>query len=164
MLSPQRGEGKPDLPDEAFEKLRQKAFLAPSQLVLIFTPRPIKIPVWEQQVTASCAGYAVTLAAHALGLGAIWKSSPFLDGARIREVLGEAGRADAGLDQPWHPQPSTRGAQARGQGARRPARGRGPTGCDPCSRPTKAQKGRVVTPAVGSSTCCVPGRSASLRY
>ena len=41
----------------------------------------------EQTASAACVGYALTLAAHVIGLGAIWKSTPFTDGPRLREIL-----------------------------------------------------------------------------
>lgn len=82
-------EVNPEMPDAVRTKLREKALMAPAQLVVLFSPKEgTKIPHWEQEVTAGCAGYAVTLAAHAVGLGAIWKSSPFMDGRRLRDVLG----------------------------------------------------------------------------
>ena len=81
-------EANPGLPPGIADKLRKKAFAAPTQILLIASPREgMKIPEWEQVVTASCTGYAIALAAFALGLGAIWKSAPIMDGAALREVL-----------------------------------------------------------------------------
>ena len=81
-------ENNPDLPQGLQEKLRSKALAAPTQILIVSSPRPgMKIPVWEQEVTASCTGYAIALAAHALGLGAIWKSAPRMDGAQLRATL-----------------------------------------------------------------------------
>jgi nitroreductase len=70
------------------DKLRGKAFLAPALIVLIASPSPdAKVPVWEQVSSASCTGYAIALAAHYLGLGAVWKTAPFLEGTLLREML-----------------------------------------------------------------------------
>lgn len=81
-------EAKPDVPPGLLEKTRKKAFAAPAFVVLIAAPiLGHKIPVWEQELTAGCAGYAIALAAHAMGLGAIWKSAGVLDGAELRHVL-----------------------------------------------------------------------------
>lgn len=81
-------EAKPDLSPGLLEKLRHKAFAAPALVIVIAAPLPgHKIPVWEQIVTASCTGYALVLAAHALGLGAIWKSAPMLTGRALTETL-----------------------------------------------------------------------------
>lgn len=82
-------EQRPDLPPAGFEKVRKKAFAAPMLVVIIASPQhDMKIPEWEQVVAASCTGYAMVLAAHVLGVGAIWKTSPFLEGRELREVLG----------------------------------------------------------------------------
>lgn len=70
------------------EKLRDKAFAAPVQILIVYSPKPgMKIPEWEQKITASCTGYAITLAASLLGLGAIWKSAPILEGKALRDEL-----------------------------------------------------------------------------
>ena len=45
------------------------------------TPRPR----WEHVASAACVGYAITLAAHQLGLGAMWKSIPFVTAPRCAE-------------------------------------------------------------------------------
>lgn len=82
-------EARPDLPKGLVEKTRAKAFAGPAQIVLVASPREgMKIPEWEQITSASCTGFAIVLAADALGLGAIWKTSNFQDGALLREVLG----------------------------------------------------------------------------
>lgn len=85
-------EANPELPDGIADKLRSKAFAAPMMIAVVAAIRQSKVPAWEQVASAASAGYAITLAAHALGLGAIWKSCPFTQGAMLREVLamGEA--------------------------------------------------------------------------
>lgn len=79
------------LPDFALEKVRAKmhgkAFRSPSIIALIASPKPGKVPAWEQTATAACAGYAIVLAAHALGIGAVWKSVPFTRGQGLTEAL-----------------------------------------------------------------------------
>ena len=81
-------EATPELPAELRDKTRRKAFLAPCLVALIASPiEPSKIPVWEQVVAASCTGYAIVLAADALGLGAVWKTAAVLDGRPLRKVL-----------------------------------------------------------------------------
>ncbi len=81
-------ERMPGLPPHKFDGIRQKAFRSPTLVALISSPKPGKIAVWEQSATAACAGYAIVLAAHALGVGAIWKSVPFTKGSALSEVLG----------------------------------------------------------------------------
>lgn len=81
---------KPDAPAGAFDKLRSKAFRSPTIIAVIASPKPGKIEPWEQHVTASCTGYAIVLAAHALGVGAAWKSVPFTKGQALTELFALA--------------------------------------------------------------------------
>lgn len=76
------------MPEAKLAKLREKAFRSPTTVVLISSPKPGKIEHWEQSATAACAGYAVVLAAHALGIGAVWKSVPFTKGQALSAALG----------------------------------------------------------------------------
>ena len=58
------------------------------------------VPVWEQEASASCTGYAMVLAANALGLGAVWKSAAVLDTPPVRCLFAlTAARETAGLGQ-----------------------------------------------------------------
>lgn len=81
-------EHQPGVAEDTLDRIRSKAFLAPA-LIAVAARITVggKVPEWEQVASASCAGYAITLAAHQLGLGAIWKSSPYHDGAALRSVL-----------------------------------------------------------------------------
>jgi nitroreductase len=77
-----------DLPDAVVAKMRGKAFAAPCAVVLIASPNPeSNVPEWEQVASASCTGYALVLAATALGFGAVWKSAAVLDGTPIRALF-----------------------------------------------------------------------------
>lgn len=82
------GELSPGAPDARLQKIRDKAFRSPALIALVFSPKPGKIERWEQSATAACAGYAVLLAARALGVGAVWKSVPFTRGRAFSEALG----------------------------------------------------------------------------
>ena len=64
----------PDVDAAKLAKAGAKALAAPLQILIIMSPKEGKIPLWEQRATAACCGYALTLAADLLGLGAIWKS------------------------------------------------------------------------------------------
>lgn len=76
------------LTEQQKAKIRQKAFAAPLQVVLVFSPRATqKIPEWEQMATASCTGYAITLGAHALGYGAVWKTFAYGSGSALRTLF-----------------------------------------------------------------------------
>lgn len=78
----------PDLAPEMAERIRSKAFFAPTLIALIASPRvESRVPAWEQVVSASCCGYAIVLAADALGLGAVWKSTVHRDGPELHALL-----------------------------------------------------------------------------
>jgi nitroreductase len=78
----------PGLDEGAQARIRSKAFVAPALIaVAARVDTAAKVAVWEQVASASSAGYAIALAAHQLGLGAIWKSAPHHGGAAIRRVL-----------------------------------------------------------------------------
>jgi nitroreductase len=88
-LHEQRGD---DLPDAVVAKMRNKAFAAPSCIALIASPDvDSNVPVWEQEASAACTGYAIVLSAQALGYGAIWKSAATVDAPAVRRffALGE---------------------------------------------------------------------------
>lgn len=80
-------DGDPDLPEAARAKLRDKAFVAPTFVVIVSSPKPGNVARWEQEASAAAAGYAMTLAAHLLGVGAIWKSAPMRTGRQLDELL-----------------------------------------------------------------------------
>ncbi|MET0146142.1 MAG: nitroreductase [Ilumatobacteraceae bacterium] len=86
-LAAAAAEHEPDVSPAVLDRIRSKAFLAPALIAVAARVTVGKVPEWEQVASASCAGYAITLAAHQLGLGAIWKSSPFHDGAALRATL-----------------------------------------------------------------------------
>lgn len=84
-------EHNPELPAAVADRLRGKAFVAPTLVAVVArVDTTSSVPAWEQVASASCAGYAIMLAAHQLGIGAVWKSSPFHDGSALREVLDMA--------------------------------------------------------------------------
>jgi nitroreductase len=79
---------RPDLDEDGRDRLRQKAFAAPAQVLIIASPDPSsKVAEWEQLASAACTGFAIVLAAHALGIGAIWKSVPFTRGSGLQDLL-----------------------------------------------------------------------------
>ena len=79
--------GDPDLPDGVRQKLRSKAFVAPTLIAVVAAPRPAKVERWEQVASAAASAFAMVLAAHALGLGAMWKSVPFRTGPLLADLL-----------------------------------------------------------------------------
>ena len=51
-----------------------------------------KVPPWEQQVSAGCAAYSMTLAAEALGYAAVWRTGSYTeDPELVTELGGNAG-------------------------------------------------------------------------
>lgn len=77
-----------ELPDVVTAKMRGKAFAAPCQVMIVSSPQlPSNVPEWEQISSASCTGYAMVLAALALGLGAIWKSAAVLHTEPVRSLF-----------------------------------------------------------------------------
>lgn len=87
-------EFRPGMPQGALEKMHSKAFRSPTIICVIASIKPGKIEPWEQNVTAACAGYAIVLAAEAVGVGAVWKSTPFTKGAALADALGLTDREE----------------------------------------------------------------------
>ena len=72
------------------DKVKNKAFFAPLLIAVLSSPRAgTSVPVWEQEATAACAGFAVVLAAEALGYGAVWKSAPVHEGTALATLLAQ---------------------------------------------------------------------------
>jgi nitroreductase len=104
-----------DLPPAVEQKMRQKAYSAPTAVMLIASPHAeSNVPRWEQVASASCTGYAIVLAATSLGFGAVWKSAQVLDTIAVKDLfklgereqllgwvnLGSAGEAARKKEQP----------------------------------------------------------------
>jgi thiosulfate/3-mercaptopyruvate sulfurtransferase len=69
-------------------KAVRKPMFGPLQVAIISSPRPhATVPIWEQEATAALTGYAIELAASALGVGAAWKSGRHLDEEPVRRLL-----------------------------------------------------------------------------
>ncbi len=80
-----------DLPEAVVTKMRGKAYAAPCAVMIIASPRlESNVPEWEQVASASCTGYAMVLAATALGFGAVWKSAAVLGSGPVRTLFGLA--------------------------------------------------------------------------
>jgi nitroreductase len=91
LVAAARGDGPP-LDERIHAKVSSKAFVAPMCVAVIASPTDDhKVPEWEQVASASCTGYAMALAAHAIGLGAVWKSAPFVDAPALRACFGVTG-------------------------------------------------------------------------
>lgn len=106
---------KGELPEAVVHKIEAKTSVAPMQIVVIFSPKlETKIVEWEQFASASCTGFALSLAADALGYGAIWKSFDTGCGEPVRELFHMTkdekvmGWINVGTKIPGHDIPRTR--------------------------------------------------------
>ncbi|WP_442756142.1 nitroreductase [Methylocystis sp. JAN1] len=81
--------GEPEAPPEAVNRERQKPLRAPAILIVAATPKPHpKVPEIEQMLAAGAATQNVLLAAHAMGLGAIWRTGAPAYDPRVVAALG----------------------------------------------------------------------------
>lgn len=80
---------EPGIDADSLEKTRRKALRAPLLVVAIarITEHP-KVPAEEQLLSAGCAVHAMLLAAHAQGLGGIWRTGALARDPRLHEALG----------------------------------------------------------------------------
>lgn len=81
----QSGDAKP----EALDKARRMPLRAPTLVVAIarFTAHP-KVPESEQLLAAGCAVHGLLLAAHAQGVGAIWRTGELSHDPQVAGALG----------------------------------------------------------------------------
>lgn len=99
----------PALGENEKTSVRGKALRAPLVIVTISraTVHP-KVPVLEQDIAAGCATHAMLVAAHALGVGAVWRTGPMSTHPLVMKGLGlEAGEkiiAMLYVGQPLGPQ------------------------------------------------------------
>ncbi|WP_051854808.1 nitroreductase family protein [Streptomyces sp. NRRL B-1347] len=78
----------PELESEKVERLREKPMRAPLIIGSVWSRKEHpKIPEWEQLASAVCATYGISLAAHALGYGAVWRTGPLCDHGFARKAL-----------------------------------------------------------------------------
>ena len=79
----------PQAPQEALDKARNMPLRAPMLILVIASPKAHpKVPQSEQLLATACAAHGLLLAAHAQGLGAVWRTGDF---AYDRQVLGALG-------------------------------------------------------------------------
>lgn len=82
---------QPDAAEEALRKAQKMPLRAPMLIVVIarVLPHP-KIPESEQVLAVACAAHGLLLAAHAQGLGAVWRTGEFSYDRHVAEHLGLA--------------------------------------------------------------------------
>ncbi|HBX55994.1 nitroreductase family protein [Pseudomonas sp. UBA2684] len=75
--------------EEALTKARAMPLRAPLVVVAIaHVQAHFKVPAQEQVIAAGCAAHAILLAAHAQGLGAVWRTGELAYNARVAAGLG----------------------------------------------------------------------------
>jgi nitroreductase len=80
---------QPDASPEALAKARQSPLRAPLLVLVVARVQAhAKIPAQEQLLTAGCAAHAVLLAAHAMGVGAVWRTGELAYCAQVAAGLG----------------------------------------------------------------------------
>lgn len=79
----------PDLSQEEQQTIGSKALRAPLIIVTISraAPHP-KIPLLEQDLSAAAATHSMLVAAHAQGIGAVWRTGPMADHPVVMQGLG----------------------------------------------------------------------------
>ena len=88
MAASQR-DRKPDLPPEAFDKTRALPLRAPV-VIAVGADKPAEANIIEIEnvSAASAACIIILLAAHALGLGAIWRTGEWASDPKVKKFLG----------------------------------------------------------------------------
>lgn len=80
---------QPDACEETLQKPRKMPLRAPLLVVVIARPVPHpKVPEVEQLLAVGCAAHGLLLAAHAQGLGAVWRTGEFAYDRHVAEGLG----------------------------------------------------------------------------
>ncbi|GHC31492.1 nitroreductase family protein [Aidingimonas halophila] len=80
----------PGIDSDTLDTARKKPLRAPLIIAVIAKVAPgiEKVPKQEQVLSAGCAAYAISLAAYAQGLGAMWRTGHYAFDPTVREGLG----------------------------------------------------------------------------
>jgi len=79
----------PTLAEARYEKYANMPLRAPMVITVVAVTREHpKVPVGEQMISAGCAAHAITQAAHALGLGAMWRTGEMAYHPQVEQGLG----------------------------------------------------------------------------
>jgi nitroreductase len=107
---------KPDAGRLEIEAMEAMARQAPTLIVALSCPKPGKIPLWEQQLSAGAACMQLLNAAHALGFVGGWLTGWPSYSDAVRDAFGTAeervagflyiGTANAPLEERPRPDPS----------------------------------------------------------
>ena len=81
----------PQIAEEALSKARNMPLRAPLLVVVIArTQVHAKVPAQEQVLAAGCAAHGILIAAHAQGIGAVWRTGDMAFDAHVHKGLGLA--------------------------------------------------------------------------
>ena len=82
---------RPDATPEQIEFERQRLARAPLVIAVVSSATPhVKIPEWEQQLSAGASAMSLVLAAYALGYAASWITEWYAYDRRVLDALGVA--------------------------------------------------------------------------
>ena len=89
VMAASQGERRPDLPPETFDKTRGLPLRAPV-LIAVGVDKPTEPTVIETEnlSAASAACQNLLLAAHAMGLGGMWRTGEWASDVHVKEFLG----------------------------------------------------------------------------
>ena len=109
---------RPDATPEQIEFERARLARAPLVIAVVSRAGPhVKIPEWEQQLSAGASAMSLVLAAHALGYAASWITEWYAYDRRVLDALGVAANERiAGfvhIGRPAKPPEDRRPAEAR---------------------------------------------------
>ncbi len=89
VMAASQQERHPDIPPEAFDKCRALPLRAPVVIAVgVDKPSESKVLEIENVCAAAAACENLVLAAHALGLGAKWRTGEWARDAKVKEFLG----------------------------------------------------------------------------
>lgn len=83
---------RPEMDEKSLERIRRYPTRIPLMIGVIAAVKESQIPVEEQILSAGAAAQNITLAAHALGYGAMWISSMIEGDAPAQAALGLGAR------------------------------------------------------------------------
>ncbi|MCO7521052.1 MULTISPECIES: NAD(P)H nitroreductase [unclassified Pseudomonas] len=88
-LFAQAVQAKGDAAQAALDKARAMPLRAPLLIVVIARLQEhFKVPQIEQRLAAGCAAHGILIAAHAQGIGAVWRTGDMAFDAHVHEGLG----------------------------------------------------------------------------
>lgn len=65
----------------------EKAKRAPLLLAIVVSPKPGKVPTWEQEAVASGVAHYIGLMLHETGWGSIWRTGPHTRSKPVRKAM-----------------------------------------------------------------------------